>query len=457
MAHAVVMKCDTGGMDIPEVHYARAGGVAVAYQVVGDGPQTLVFAPPTTNLYSLWELPRVESFFRRLAGDARVVVFDARGTGLSDRGRSIALESRMDDLNAVLDASGCPRAAIFGADTSANVCALFAATYPERCERLALYRPHARTVRSASYPYGMPEEEGLEWMREVRESWGERGFLEDFARHLFEPELAENEEFLAWFVRERRLAASPEAAADFARMSMETDITDVLGSIRVPTLVLHPKGDAWRDESRYVADRIPQADVVALGGAGRWVYADDVADALLSFLRGEAMPLVPDSVLATVLFTDLVSSTERAVELGDRGWRDVLERHHARVRSELRRYRGTEVDSAGDGFFCRFDGPARAIACARRIVEGANELGVEVRVGIHTGECELVGEKIAGVSVVTGSRISSLAAPGEVLVSSTVKDLVAGSGFTFEDRGEHALKGVPGVWRLYAVANGSRN
>ena len=215
-----------------------------------------------------------------------------------------------------------------------------------------------------------------------------------------------------------------------------------MGSIRVSTLVLHRQ--PHRDEARYVAARIPQATVVELGGEGVWLYADDVADAVLSFLRGEALPSVPDSVLATVLFTDLVGSTERAAELGDRGWRDVLDRHHARVRSELGRYRGTEVDSAGDGFFCRFDGPARAIACASRIVEGANELGLEVRAGIHTGECELVGDKIAGISVVTGSRISSLAGPGEVLVSSTVKDLVAGSGFAFEDRGEHDLKGVPG-------------
>jgi class 3 adenylate cyclase len=238
-------------------------------------------------------------------------------------------------------------------------------------------------------------------------------------------------------------------------MSIETDITDVLGSIRVPTLVLHPLGDP-HGQVRYVADRIPQAEVVAIGGAGRWMYTDEVADALLSFLRGETAPWVPDSVLATVLFTDLVGSTERVAELGDRGWREVFERHHAQVRGELGRYRGTEVDSAGDGFFCRFEGPARAIACARRIVEGASELGLEVRAGIHTGECELVGDKIAGISVVTGARISSVAAPGEILVSSTVKDLVAGSGFAFEDRGEHELKAVPGVWQLYAVASAER-
>jgi class 3 adenylate cyclase len=439
-------------MVIPEVHYARSGGVAIAYQVVGDGPQTLVYAPPVTNLYALWEMPRAASFLRRLSEEARVVVFNPRGTGLSDRPQNLTLESRMGDVNAVLDAIGSDRATIFGADTSANVCALFAAAYPERSDRLALFVPYARSVRSDSYPYGATKDEALELIREWRNTWGERDFLESFARALFDPALTEEEGFLDWFVWERRLAASPAAAAEFARMATDTDITDVLGSIRVPTLVLHRQTEVH--EAHYVADRIPQASVVALGGDGRWVYADDVADALLSFLAGETTPWVPNSVLATVLFTDLVGSTERAVELGDRGWREILELHHARVRSELGRYRGIEVDSAGDGFFCRFEGPARAIACARRIVEGASELGLQVRAGIHTGECEVVGEKIAGISVVTGSRISSLAASGEVLVSSTVKDLVAGSGFAFEDRGEHELKGVPGVWRLFVVASG---
>lgn len=437
-------------MEIPDVHYARAGGVAIAYQVVGDRPQTLVYVPPVTNLYSLWELPRAASFLHRLSEEARVVVLNPRGTGLSDRPSNLTLESRVDDLNAVLDAVEQERATIFGGDVSANVCALFAASFPERCDRLVLFVPGARALRSDSYPYGATEEQALDWIRIWRTSWGERDQLESFARTLFHPEITEEEGFLDWFVKERRLAVNPAAAVEFARMSAATDITAVLGSIRVSTLVLHRQ--TRRDEARYVADRIPQATVVELGGEGVWLYADDVADAVLSFLRGEAVPLVPDSVLATVLFTDLVGSTERAAELGDRGWSDVLERHHAHVRSELGRYRGTEVDSAGDGFFCRFDGPARAIACARRIADGANELGLEMRAGIHTGECEIVGEKIAGISVVTGSRISSLAASGEVLVSSTVKDLVAGSGFVFEDRGEHELKGVPGTWRLYAVA-----
>jgi class 3 adenylate cyclase len=234
-------------------------------------------------------------------------------------------------------------------------------------------------------------------------------------------------------------------------MQMETDVTDVLGSIRVPALVLFRARSA--QTARYVAERMPNAHAVEVGGEPMGPYSDDVAEALLAFARGDAPVAVPDSVLATVVFTDLVASTERAVELGGRAWRDLLMRHHADVRREVGRHRGEEVDSAGDGFFCRFDGPARAIACARRIVEDARQLGLDVRAGIHTGECEAVGDKIAGIAVVTGSRVSSLAAPGEVLVSSTVKDLVAGSGFSFEDRGEHDLKGVPGSWRLYAVAD----
>ena len=325
------------------------------------GPQTLVYAPPVTNLYSLWELPRAASFLRRLSEEARVVVFNPRGTGLSDRPRNLTLESPADDLNAVLDAIEQERATIFGGDVSANVCALFAASFPERCDRLVLFVPHARALRSDSYEYGGTEEEAMEWIREWRTSWGDREQLESFARALFHPEITEEEGFLDWFVKERRLAASPAAAVEFARMATATDITAVLGSIRVST---------WScTGNRIVTRRVrrcshPGRDIVELGGDGVWLYADDVAEAVLSFLRGEAVPSVPDSVLATVLLTDIVGSTQRAAELGDRGWRGVLERHHAQVRSELARYRGIEVDSAGDGFFCRFDGPARAIACA---------------------------------------------------------------------------------------------
>ena len=434
---------------MPDVSYARSGGVAVAYQVVGDGPVDVVYAPHLTNLYSLWLGGYTGPFLRRLAEDVRVIVFNPRGTGLSDRPRNVTLESRMDDVNAVLDAVGIERTTLFGAAESANVCALYAATFPDRCERLALFGPYARSVRTETYPFGGSEEEWLTWVREMREGWGDRAFLTEFARAI-DPVIAEDEETLDWFIWMHRLSASPTAAADFARMAMETDITDVLGSIRVPTLVLHR--EAQRGEARYIAERIPGAEVIEMRGAGgHGPYTDDVVDALVAFVHGTTPTSVPDSVLATVLFTDLVGSTQRAAGLGDSGWRSLLEEHQRLVRRELSRHRGIEIDTAGDGFFCRFDGPARAIACARAVVEDARALDLEVRAGVHTGECEVAGEKIAGIAVHVGARVAASAGPGEVLVSGTVKDLVAGSGFTFDDRGEHELKGVPGSWRLFSV------
>jgi class 3 adenylate cyclase len=343
-----------------------------------------------------------------------------------------------------------------GIGTSANACLLFAATYPERVERLALVHPFPRAVKSESYPWGYTEDEWLEYLREIRDRWGERDFIERYARERA-PLLADDPEWLELFVWGCRLTLSPAAAVDWFRLAMEADIVDVLGSIRVPTLVLHRREDHVRtadtvDAARFVADRIPDARTAYLPGDAS-AYSPAATEAISEFLRGAESVAIPDSVLATVLFTDLVSSTERAAALGDRAWRDVLSNHHDDVRRELGRFRGDEVDTAGDGFFCRFDGPARAIACARAIVDGAKRLDLEVRAGIHTGECELVGAKIAGIAVATGARISSLAGPGEVFVSSTVKDLVAGSGFGFEDRGEHELKGVPGPWRLYAVVS----
>jgi class 3 adenylate cyclase len=438
-------------MDIPDVRYARQGGVAIACQIVGDGPHDVVYASHF-DLFTLWLTPRMRDFFVRLMRDARLIVFNPRGVGLSDRPRNVTLEARMDDILAVLDAAESRRATLFGVDTSANVCALFAATYPERCERLILADPYPRAVRSDTYQHGDTEDDWLLLIRNRRERWGDRDYLEDLAsssrrgENWAPPELARSGVGeLDWYVWQLRLSMSPAAAADFARMAMETDITSILSSIRIPTLVF--QHEDTRGPAGFVSERIRDARTIEL----RHLYVDGGADAIVQFLHGKALPAVPDSVLATVLFTDLVGSTEQSAELGDRVWRDVLSRHHEEVRKELARHRGEEVDSAGDGFFCRFDGPARAIACARRIVDGATELGLQVRAGIHTGECEVVGEKIAGIAVVTGSRISSLAASGEVLVSSTVKDLVAGSGFAFEDRGKHDLKGVPGEWHLYAV------
>ncbi len=340
---------------------------------------------------------------------------------------------------------GVQRVSLLGNSVGANTCALFAASYPERCERLVLQQLSPRGLATRDYPYGESEEWWLGWIREVREHYGEREFLERWARSV-DPSVTETPDALDWFVWGRRMAVSPGAAAEWARVGMETDITEVLSAIRVPTLLMH-RHDT-REIAAFVAGRIPNAQMFEM----RSVQSEEASTAILDFLRGEALPFVPDSVLATVLFTDLVGSTERAAAVGDRRWREVLEGHHRAVRRDLTRYRGVEIDTAGDGFFCSFDGPGRAIACARAIIESAREVDLEVRAGIHTGECELVGAKITGISVVTGSRISSVAASGEVIVSSTVKELVAGSGFSFEDRGEHALKGVPGTWRLYAVA-----
>ena len=446
-------------MDIPDVRYARAGGVAIAYQVVGEGSQTLLFSPQVSDLLTPWLSNHVRAFLARLAADLRLVLLNPRGTGLSDRPRNVTLEARMDDIASVLDHVGVNRASLMGISTSANVCALFAASYPERVERLILAHPFPRAIRSESYPWGLDEDEWLAEIRKNRASWGEREFMEQFARGV-NPSLVEDPEELSWFVWQGRLALSPTAAAEWLRLGMETDIVDILSSIRVPTLVLHRPGDPENPTqgagpAHFVAERIQASRTMALHSDQSSPFSQEAADAIVDFLRGEVTPAVPDSVLATVLFTDLVGSTERAAALGDRAWRDVLARHHADVRRELTRYRGEEVDVAGDGFFCRFDGPARAMACARAIIDGAKAHDLEVRCGIHTGECELVGEKIAGIAVVTGARISSLAAPGEVLVSSTVKDLVAGSGFSFDDRGEHGLKGVPGTWRVYAVAGAS--
>lgn len=442
-------------MDMPDVHYSRAGGVAIAYQVVGEGTQTLVFSPQIADLMTIWLSSDTRSFLDRLAEHARVVVFNPRGTGLSDRPRNVTIEARMDDITSVLDHIGAQRASLLGIATSANVCALFAASYPDRVERLILTHPYPRGIRSEGYPWGFDEEGWLVHLREIREGWGDRGFMNEYTR-ILSPQVKDPEE-IDLLVLRCRLALSPTAALDWFRLAMETDIIDILSSIRVPTLVLHRPDDPDDQQggagpAHLVAERIRGSQSRALRTDLSSAFSSEAVDAILEFLRGEAPATVPDSVLATVLFTDLVGSTERAAELGDRGWRDVLTRHHADVRSELGRYRGLEVDSAGDGFFCRFDGPARAMACARAIVDGAKALDLDVRAGIHTGECELVDEKITGIAVVTGSRISSLAAPGEILVSSTVKDLVAGSGYSFDERGEHELKGVPGTWRLYAVA-----
>ena len=434
-------------MDVPEIQYTRSGDVAIAYQVVGDGDHDLVFSPFLSNIWSFWRLYGAAVFGRELAEGRRLIVVNHRGVGLSDRTRGFTIESRMDDLRAVMDATASQRASVLGIGESAATCAVYAASYPERVDKLILFTPYVRGIRA--------EDDRARVTARIsrdRDRWGDRDYLERVAIDL-NPQWSDEREYLDRFVEHHRLTASPATIVEFRRMQVELDISDVLPAIRVPTLVLDKRPN--ESLSRDVAAAIPGAEYVELPGRGFAMWENDFAlEAVERFLSGSAPRHVPDSVLATVLFTDLVESTERAAELGDRRWSDVLARHHADVRKELDRFRGEEIDTAGDGFFCRFDGPARAMACARAIVEGAAALDLRVRAGVHTGECERMGDKISGIAVVTGARISALAGPGEVLVSSTVKDLVAGSGLAFDDRGEHELKGVPGTWRLYAVADG---
>ena len=350
----------------------------------------------------------------------------------------------------MLDAVGAERVVLVGAGGGGQPCAMFAATYPERTRALVLVNTPARAVKSEGYPYGLEPDAWREQLREIRQHWGERDYFEQQARRA---NPSADDEFVDWFVTCQRFNASPGAALNFYRVLGETDLRDVLASISVPTLVLH--GPAQREEMLDVARRVPESRSAALPADTLIETFGDIARETRAFAEGAQSDRIPDSVLTTVLFTDLVGSTERAAALGDRAWRDLLTRHHEDVRSDLARFRGEEVDSAGDGFFCRFDGPARAMACALAIVSHAKRLDLEVRAGIHTGECEVVGEKLAGISVVTGARIAALAGSGEVLVSQTVKDLVAGSGFGFIDRGEHELKGIPGTWRAYGVAEGA--
>ena len=431
-------------MDVPDVSYARSGDVAIAYQVVGEGPSDLVLLPFLSNLYTLWHAPRFAEVARRLAQGRRLVLVNPRGVGLSDRPRGFTVESRMDDVRAVLDAIGSERPALLGLAEGGATCAVFAASHPDRVERLVLYDPWPRGVVDAR-----ERDEEFARLPEQRLAWGRRDVLEQMARQL-NPQWANDSDYLEWFVWHHRLTSSPATWADFRRLQIDLDISDVLPAIRVPTLVLTK--EIGREHAADVAERIPAAQFMVVAGSGRAFHENDFAvEAVESFLEGAPQTRIPDSVLATLLFTDIVDSTQRAASVGDRAWGELLERHNELVRRELARYRGVEIDTAGDGFFASFDGPARAIACAQAVVDGLRPLGFELRAGIHTGECERVGEKLAGVAVNVGARVSGCAGPGEVLVTSTVKDLVAGSGLSFEDRGEHELKGIPERWRLFAV------
>ena len=435
-----------------EIRYTKSGNVSLAYQTFGAGTD-LVLAPGyISNLEANWEEPNYARFLERLASRFRVVLFDKRGTGLSDRMPAVTLEERADDVRAVMDAAGVERGALLGWSEGGSYSAFFAAREPERVSHLILYAAPPRIVRTDDYRAGWPSEMFEAVLAETEATWGT-----DAVAAWVNPSAAEDDAYLRWFGHMQRLAASPGSAREMMAGLRDLDIRDLLPSLRVPTLILHRVEETWVrvEHSRYLAEHIPAAKYVELPGSDHWPWMGDgdaVIDEIEEFVTGARPVREPDRVLATVLFTDIVDSTRTAADLGDRRWRDVLERHNQVVRRSLERFRGDEVKTMGDGFLATFDGPARGIRCARAVVDELGPLGVDLRAGLHTGECEAMNGDLGGVAVHIGARVAAKAQPSEVLVSSTVKDLVAGSEIDFQDRGEHELKGVPGRWRLFAVA-----
>jgi pimeloyl-ACP methyl ester carboxylesterase len=439
----------------PKTRYTKSGSVHLAYQVLGEGPPDLVFVSGWVSHIELyWEWPESAHFLRRLASFGRLILFDKRGTGLSDRVPSAelpTLEQRMDDVRAVMDAAGSERAALLGLSEGGPMQILFAATHPARTTALVLMSSFARVLQAPDYPEGVPLEAFEMILRRVEERWGEGALLRALA-----PGLADNSRMREYWARFQRSAASPAAAVDLLRMAADIDVRPILSAVAVPTLVLHRTGDGFVrvEQGRHLGRHITGARYIELDGEDHLPWLGDaeiVLGEIQEFLTGARDAPEPDRALATVLFVDLVGSTERAAALGDRRWREFLESFYARVRREIERFRGREIDTAGDGFLAAFDGPARGVRCACAINDALRPLGARIRAGLHTGECETIGEKLGGIAVHIGARVTALAAPDEVLVSSTVKDLVAGSGLRFQDRGVHALRGVPGEWRLFAV------
>jgi class 3 adenylate cyclase len=440
---------------VTDVRFACSGEVDVAYRVVGEGPIDLVYAQgASTHLEIEWEFPPFRHYCERLAEFSRLILFDKRGMGMSERvPGATTLEERMDDVRAVMDAAGSERAALMGESEGGPLAMLFAAAHPERTAALILQGAEVRERTDEDWAWGEGTEEEFESVMATLPEWWGKGLGID----VLAPSVAGQEWARAWLGRVQMHSNTPGGAEAFMRMAFDIDVRHVAGAINVPTLIVHATGDkvCHVENARFLARTIPRARYVELPGADHvpWFEPDDVLAEIREFLTGQREAPTPDRVLATVLFTDLVGSTALAAELGDRRWRDLLAQHHAAVRRELERFGGRELDTAGDGFFASFDGPARAIRCARAIVEAVRPLGLEMRAGLHTGEVELLGGKVAGIAVNIGARVAANAAAGEVLVSGTVRDLVAGSGIAFDDRGVAQLKGVPGEWRLSAVAD----
>jgi class 3 adenylate cyclase len=439
--------------EIPATHYAKSDDVHIAYQVLGEGSFDLLFVPGfVSNIEAAWQSPALSAFFRRLASFCRLILFDKRGTGMSDRGSQIfTLEQRMHDVQAVLDEVGSQRTALFGISEGGPMCLLYTATYPERTSALVLYGSYARRSWAPDYPFGWKEERLQQVLDDIEYNWGTP---ESTTMTTRAPSIGGDRNTAERIAAYYRAAASPGAAAAIMRMNSEIDVRHVLSATHVPTLILHRTAERVFDveHARYMARCIPGAKLVELPGEDHSAWMGD-RDALLDeveqFLTGRRHPQEPERVLATVLFVDIVGSTERAAALGDSSWRKLLEAFYAKVREVLQQYRGREISTTGDGLLAVFDGPARAIRCAGAIRDAVRSLDLAVRCGLHTGECERVGNDLAGIAVHIGARVAALAPPGEVLVSQTVRDLVAGSGLVLEDRGTHALKGVPNEWRLF--------
>ena len=439
---------------MPEARYARSGGLHIAYQVTGSGDSDIVLVPGfISHLEWQWEERLYRDFMERLGSFARVIRFDKRNMGLSDRvGDGVPpLEERMDDVRAVMDAAGSRRAALIAISEGGGLSVLYATTYPERVAALVLVGAAARMTPAPDYPYGQTPEAAEALIAAMDRDWG-TGVLLPF----FNPSGASDPVIRDWWSRFERLAASPAAVIAAMRIGLEVDTRALLPLLRVPTLVIHRVGDRVVEvgHGRHLAEHIPGARYAELPGDDHWPWhgdAESVLGEIEEFLTGVRREREPDRVLATVLFTDIVASTERAAAVGDRKWRTLLDEHDRIVRRELARFRGREVNTTGDGFLALFDGPARAIRCAAAIRDGLRPVGLEVRSGLHTGEVEARDSDVGGIAVHIGARVAAAAGPSEVVVSSTVKDIVAGAGIAFADRGTHSLKGVPGEWRLFSV------